>query len=64
MHCTALFPFQIAHHKEPIGIISTEATQEAALEGMLDRVHEKWRYVEFTVNPYKEMKDTYILVRP
>ncbi len=43
--------------------VSTEATQEASLEAMLERVHDKWRGVEFTVNSYKEAKDTYILVR-
>lgn len=42
-------------------MVSTEATQEAALQQLLDKVHDKWRYVEFTINPYKDAKDTYIL---
>ena len=41
--------------------ISAEATQEAALEGMLRKVQEKWSGVELTVQQYKEAKDAYIL---
>lgn len=41
--------------------ISGEATQEAALEGMLRKVQEKWTGVELTVKQYKEAKDAYIL---
>lgn len=41
--------------------ISVEASQEAALEGMLRKVHEKWTGVELTVKQYKETKDAYIL---
>lgn len=32
------FAFQVADHKDLIATVSTEATQEAALEGMLDSV--------------------------
>ena len=41
--------------------ISAEATQEAALEGMLSKVQEKWSGVELTVKQYKDAKDAYIL---
>ena len=41
--------------------ISGEATQEAALEGMLRKVQDKWTGVELTVKQYKEAKDAYIL---
>ena len=41
--------------------ISVEATQEAALEGMLRKVQDKWVGVELTVKQYKEAKDAYIL---
>ena len=41
--------------------ISTEATQELALEELLAKVHSKWSDVEFVVMPYKEVKDTFIL---
>ena len=54
--------FQIMSHKDAVGTVSTEATQEAGLEDMLARVVDKWKQAEFMVNPYKEMKDTYILV--
>lgn len=52
---------QIVDHQESIAVISSEATQEAALESLLGRVSDKWRNIEFVVNPYKEYKDTYIL---
>ena len=55
-------PSQIMSHKDVVGTVSTEATQEAGLEDMLARVVDKWKQAEFVVNPYKEMKDTYILV--
>ena len=41
--------------------VSTEATQEAVLEGMLDKVQDKWKVVEFTLNPFKDAKDTFVL---
>jgi dynein heavy chain len=47
--------------KEGISQISTEATQELALEELLAKVHSKWSDVEFGVLPYKEVKDTFIL---
>lgn len=49
------------NHKDEISQISTEATQEDALEDMLRKVVEKWEEIEFTVVPYKESKDTFIL---
>ncbi len=49
-------------HKDAVGTVSTEATQEAGLEGMLERVVDKWKAAEFTINPYKEIKDAFILV--
>jgi dynein heavy chain len=41
--------------------ISTEATQEAALEELLAKVTTKWAGIEFSVIPYKDSKDVYIL---
>ena len=48
-------------HGEAIGLISTEATQEQALEEMLHKVVTKWSDVCFQVVPYKESKDTFML---
>ena len=48
-------------HKDTVGTISGEATQEAGLEAMLERVVDKWRGAEFSVNPYKDIKDGFIL---
>jgi dynein heavy chain len=48
-------------HGDAIGLISTEATQEQALEEMLHKVTAKWSDVCFSVVAYKESKDTFIL---
>jgi hypothetical protein len=53
---------QVLRHREPITRISTEAMQEAGLVILLERVIDKWKHIEFTINPYKEMKDGYVLV--
>lgn len=47
--------------RDRVCAISAEATQEAALEGMLRKVQDKWTGVELTVKQYKEAKDAYIL---
>ena len=52
---------QLATQRDKVCAISAEATQEAALEGMLRKVQEKWSGVELTVKQYKEAKDAYIL---
>ena len=52
---------QLANHRDKVCAISAEATQEAALEGMLRKVQDKWMGVELTVKQYKEAKDAYIL---
>lgn len=48
-------------HREAIAAASMEATQEAALEGMLARVSGKWADIEFTCVPYKDSKDMVVL---
>ena len=57
-HCCDL---QLAGQRDRVCAISVEATQEAALEGMLRKVQDKWVGVELTVKQYKEAKDAYIL---
>ena len=57
----ALLDYQVMDMKDRIVAISTEATQEAALEGMLKKVADKWSVIEFTVLPFKESKDVFIL---
>jgi dynein heavy chain len=47
--------------REAIAAISTEATQEMALEELLAKVSNKWTDLEFNVMPYKESKDVFIL---
>ena len=43
------------------GLVSTEATQEQALEELLYKVTSKWGDVSFQVVSYKESKDTFVL---
>ena len=52
---------KVQEWKDEISQVSTEATQELALEELLAKVHNKWGDVEFVVMPYKEVKDTFIL---
>ncbi len=47
--------------REDIQRISTEATQEAVLEEMLGKIKSVWNHAEFTLNPFKEQKDVFIL---
>ena len=58
---TSIGALQLASQRDRVCAISAEATQEAALEGMLRKVQEKWIGVELTVKQYKEAKDAYIL---
>ena len=56
-----LLDAKVQEWKDEIAQVSTEATQELALEELLAKVHSKWGDVEFVVMPYKEVKDTFIL---
>ncbi|QDZ24237.1 heavy chain of dynein [Chloropicon primus] len=56
-----LMSFSVENFKDDISRISTEATQEASLEGMLKKINDKWVDIEFTVLPFKELKDAFIL---
>ena len=47
--------------KDAILSVSLEASQEAALEDLLDKVSAKWNTLEFTVLPFKDVKDAFIL---
>ncbi|PNH01405.1 Dynein heavy chain 6, axonemal, partial [Tetrabaena socialis] len=56
-----LVPNKLLAAREAVTLISTEATQEAALEAMLDKVTDKWRHVELVLKPYKALKETYVM---
>jgi dynein heavy chain len=56
-----LMEMQVMNFAEEIAVVSTEATQEGVLEEMLTKVNNKWSDIEFSVLPYKETKDTFIL---
>ncbi|XRA99053.1 dynein heavy chain [Pycnococcus provasolii] len=57
----ALLEMKVVDFKDRIVAVSTEATQEAALEGLLQKVQTKWANIEFVALPYKDVKDVYIL---
>ncbi|CAF1159117.1 unnamed protein product, partial [Didymodactylos carnosus] len=48
-------------HEERIQEISGQASSEASLEGILKKVEDSWKAVEFPVIQYKDYKDVYIL---
>lgn len=48
-------------HSEALQAISAEASQEAALEGLLARVVGRWAGLEFEVMPFRDSKDILIL---
>ena len=56
-----LFALQLVTLKEELVAVSTEASQEASLEGMLHRVQAKWDGIEFVVKPFRDLKDTWLL---
>ena len=49
-----------AHHAT-VQKVSYDATQEAALLEMLQKVSEQWAATEFVVRPYNDLKDAYVL---
>jgi hypothetical protein len=57
----ALLDIKVYNFKDQVVAISTEATQELALEELLAKVQTKWSGVEFNVMSYKDAKDVFIL---
>ncbi|KAJ3357634.1 Dynein heavy chain 6, axonemal, partial [Kappamyces sp. JEL0680] len=47
--------------KEEIGLISSQAGSESALDEMLTRIIRLWNDSEFIVSPYRDSKDIFIL---
>ena len=56
-----LLDAKVQQWKDAISSISTEATQEMALEELLAKVQNKWVDLEFNVMAYKDSKDVLIL---
>ncbi|BBN19721.1 hypothetical protein Mp_8g13060 [Marchantia polymorpha subsp. ruderalis] len=56
-----LIEYNVMEYKAAIANISNEATQEAALEELMEGVKQKWSTIEFVVKQYKEFKDVYVL---
>jgi hypothetical protein len=57
----ALLAIKVYSFKDAVVAVSTEATQELALEELLAKVQTKWSAVELSVLPYKDLKDVFIL---
>ncbi|KAA0194622.1 Dynein heavy chain 6 axonemal [Fasciolopsis buskii] len=55
---TRLNAFQ---HTAAIQEISSQASSEASLEALLKKVEDSWKSTEFTVIPYKDSKDVFIV---
>ncbi|KAA3677119.1 dynein heavy chain, axonemal, partial [Paragonimus westermani] len=55
---TELNAFQ---HCEAILEVSSQASSEASLEALLKKVEDAWKSTEFTVLPYKDSKDVFIV---
>ena len=52
---------QVVQRQPDVVTLSMEASQEAALEDLLDHISSKWNSINFTVAPFKDVKDTFIL---
>ena len=51
----------VMSHADAMVTVSTEATQEAHLLGMLNKIKDKWNAVDFAINPYKDTRDVFVL---
>ena len=57
-----LLDLNIMAQQEAIAQIATQAVQESALEELFaKKVQAIWTHLEFTLNPYKESKDVFVL---
>ncbi|KAL3154308.1 hypothetical protein ABBQ32_013793 [Trebouxia sp. C0010 RCD-2024] len=56
-----LLDLKVEQHQEAVVTFSVEASQEAALEDLLDHINSKWNSIDFTLLPFKDMKDSFIL---
>ena len=52
---------QVVSQQEAVVTLSVEASQEAALEDLLDHISSKWNSIDFSLIPFKDVKDAYIL---
>lgn len=56
-----LLDLDVGRYKDAIVVVSTEATQESALEEMLAKINAKWAELEFQCVQFKDSKDMVIL---
>ena len=48
-------------HGQLVAKMASDATQEAALHDMIDKVREQWKVTEFATKPFKDSKDSTVL---
>ena len=53
---------QVLARQDAIITLSAEASQEAALQDLLDKITDKWNTVDFSVITFKDNKDAFVLV--
>lgn len=58
---TGLHSTQVVQRQAEVVTLSMEASQEAALEGLLDNISSKWSSIDLTVVPFKDVKDAFVL---
>jgi dynein heavy chain len=56
-----LIAMQVFKYSDKLLEISQQASNEATLEHMLQKIVDSWISTDFTLLPYKEMKDVYII---
>ncbi|DBB06681.1 TPA: hypothetical protein ACH3X1_012189 [Trebouxia sp. C0004] len=56
-----LLDLKVVSQQEAVVTLSVEASQEAALEDLLDHISSKWNSIDFSLIPFKDVKDAYIL---
>ena len=56
-----LLELNLHSHGQLVAKMASDATQEAALHDMIDKVREQWKVTEFATKPFKDSKDATVL---
>ena len=52
---------QVVAQQDAIIALSAEASEEAALQDLLDKIGDRWNSIDFTVTTFKDNKDAFVL---
>lgn len=61
LSCLDMCCTQVVQRQPDVATLSMEASQEAALEDLLDHISRKWNTIDLTVVSFKDVKDAFIL---